>query len=156
MCVSHLSSFHCYDSGTTIFQSRCHLLLLSEGTIISPSTTHSKGPQWIDMPKGRGIHSMSIRCWEPSFMSLQDTIKTTLIVAAKYHPKRKHITVHPHPSYSLIWHHVISGYSPKSKRPWMVNVLNWFRTLRQPLHHSYDTRERALPELLQKKPRMTG
>ena len=39
-----------------------------------------------------------------------------------------------------IWHHATSGSSPKSKWPWKVNVLNQFRTLRQPrqpnLRHS--------------------
>jgi len=32
----------------------------------------------------------------------------------------------------LIWHHVTSSSSPKSKRPWKVNILNRFRTSRQP------------------------
>ena len=31
-----------------------------------------------------------------------------------------------------IWHRATSGSSPKSKWPWKVRVLNWFRTSRQP------------------------
>lgn len=58
--------------------------------------------------------------------------------------------------FSRILAHDTSHCSYKSKQAWRVNILNWFKTSRQPQQGTRLMQESALPELMQKLGRKTG